>query len=148
MNDEELVKLKLKKTIKGWNMILDIHKECRDAAVLIIPKESSDILDIILRYLDRFASMYPQTFILTTLGLPDIKKYTNKSVSVVKINDEEMEAVLLYAAGTSDMFVRMLSLTVSNIRDATKLIGFKGISIDEIVCRGMYGITGGEIDGR
>lgn len=138
---------KIEDLLYGWNFILDLKKDCREAAVLLINKESLEIKESVLKYLDSFIAMYPKVFILTTIEMEELYLHENENVIVKRIDENEMEKIILYATSMQDPNMRIVTLTIPNVRNANCLRGFKGIDDDTIVCRGIYGIVG-EINGE
>ena len=138
---ETLLNSKLNKSLKGWERVLEIKKDCRDAAIILFTRESLEIEDFVAKHIESFSKMYPKTFILTNVD-NDIEIDTNSKISIINLNDEEMEEVLLYVIGTNDRCARVASLKITGIRDAHVLVGFKGIDTDTIVSRGILGIVG------
>ena len=142
LNDyRQLFEQNVSDVFSGWNSILEMTSDCREAAILLFSQDTLEIKEPVLKYLDAFADMYPKVIILSSIDM-DEPENVNSKVIVKKVSETELNRYLLYAVSTQELNVRNMSMKVVTVRDVHNLVGFKGADLDTIVCRGIYGIVG------
>lgn len=136
---------KLKGVFRGWNSILDITKDCREAPVLLVTEDTLEIKELFIKYLGHFIKMYTQVFILMSIDMDELNVFLLDKVTLKRVSEAEMNDYLLYALISQEPNIRIMSMKVKNVRNVNNFLGFKKIDKDTIVSRGIFGIVG-EID--
>lgn len=144
IKDAEQGKWIYERAIRGVENLSGYNK-----AVLIFPDNDCHVVDVAMRFLDRFSSEYDFIVIITsqTLNLNFLRE-SRCFFRIVKLEQNDMDRLLSYASVFGNRTIRIMSLTHPYSQKAKNLVGFKDLSIEKIVCRALYAMVGRIVDGE
>ncbi len=117
----------------------------KNNVIAVFPDDDDELLSTAYKYFDRFLADYDYAVVITSIDIEKLSKYTTHPFEIVRINDEDMECMLRYISvcgEASAATIKILSLKKPHCQKAEILNGFKDLTLDKIVCRGLYGIWG------
>ena len=134
------------KLAESGRQIIDSHtkKEAINQVFVIFPDDDPDLLAVAFRHLDRLMQEADFTTILTSIDLKGIYTYLSRPYEIVKLDMEEMNGLLRFAsmAQIDVPSIKIVSLRMPRSQRGELLPGYKDISMDVAVVRGLYGIFG------
>lgn len=113
--------------------------------IAVFPDNDKELLKVSYKYFDRFLADYDYAVVITSVNIDKLDKYSARPFEIIRIDDEDMQCVLRYVSVCGEATaatIKILSLRKPYCQKAEILNGFKDLTLDKIVCRGLYGIWG------
>lgn len=135
----------LKNAERGKN-IIDAHtrEDAINQIFVIFPDDDSKLLESAYRYLPRLIQEADYLTIFSSIALRDIKTDTSNTCEIVNLGKNDMNCILRFAAMAQiDVpSIKIVSMRFPKSQRGELLPGYKDISMDVVVVRGLYGIFG------
>ncbi|MGD9559031.1 MAG: hypothetical protein AB7V55_00300 [Oscillospiraceae bacterium] len=113
-------------------------------AILLFPTGEARLLAAAQKYLDPFLAerYYTAAVVVQSVGMSHqlLRGLTGRRLSIWDVDEEAMAHILRFAAFVPYKDLRVLSLNEPFVRRAGLLAGFKDLSLEKLVCMGLYGM--------
>ncbi len=118
--------------------------------VLLFPEYDPEVLDIAFRYIDRYLRSFDCAVVIAAFDIEAMRRHTPKPLHICRVSEEEMRGALRYASmlNTTEQYeavgtISIISMRTPSTQQADRLAGVKGVTLEMIVARGLFGLAGG-----
>lgn len=120
------------------------RKDAINQIFLIFSDDDPMLLDSAFRYIDRIMQEADFSTIFTSIDLNGIEDHITHPYEIISLSSNDMKCLIRFAsmAQIDVPSIKIMSLRMPKSQRGELLPGYKDISMDVAVVRGLYGIFG------
>ena len=129
---------------RALKRIIRNRKQKRDFAVFVFPDNDTELIDCTFRYLDAYCNYNgtKELFIIKTndvcLSGAELLLKSKCDIRKLTVDGKQMNSILHFSAIFSFYYLCVISLDKPYGRNSSILLGYKGWSLDDFVCRDLF----------